>query len=525
MAGARSQAVIAPNGWAIGGEAIDVHNPATGAAVVSVQCVDAAALAELARHGRAAQAGWAGLGFSGRGAVLGRIRRWLSDNATRVSDTLNSETGKTYEDATHHELAYTLSALSFWARKGPRYLAERRFLARSPLVPGRRLVTRYVPRGLVGVIGPWNFPLLNSFGDCIPALVAGNSVILKPSELTPLTSLLMAEVAAECGMPDGVFQVAPGAGETGAALVDLVDFVMFTGSIATGRKVALRAAETLTPLTLELGGKDALVVLGGADLERAANVAVYYAMINAGQTCVSIERVYAEAAIYDDFIAKLVEKVAALRCGEPGGPGSVEIGAITDERQLATIEAHVDDALAKGARALVGGKRVAGRGRFYEPTLLVDVDHTMSCMTDETFGPTLPVMRVADADDAVRLVNDSRYGLGAAVFARDADEGERVARRLQVGAVCVNDAAINYFALEAPLGGIKESGLGVRHGAEGIRKFCSQQTILIAPRWMPSREPHMFPSARMSKALARLPKLLYGRTGSAAGDGQQVDDS
>jgi len=146
-------------------------------------------------------------------------------------------------------------------------------------------------------------------------------------------------------------------------------------------------------------------------------------------------------------------------------------------------------------------------------------------MTDETFGPTLPVMRVADADDAVRLVNDSRYGLGAAVFARDADEGERVARRLQVGAVCVNDAAINYFALEAPLGGIKESGLGVRHGAEGIRKFCSQQTILIAPRWMPSREPHMFPSARMSKALARLPKLLYGRTGSAAGDGQQVDDS
>jgi acyl-CoA reductase-like NAD-dependent aldehyde dehydrogenase len=325
----------------------------------------------------------------------------------------------------------------------------------------------------------------------------------------------MAEAGAECGIPDAVFQVAPGGGETGAALVDLVDFVMFTGSIATGRAVALRAAQTLTPVSLELGGKDALIVLDGADLERAANVAVFYAMMNSGAACVSLERVYAESTIYSEFTAKLAEKVAALRYGAPHGPGSVDVGAITDERQLDTIEAHVADALAKGARLLAGDRRGERSGRFFEPTLLVDTDHTMACMNEETFGPTLAVMRVADEDAAVALLNDSRYGLGAAVFARDAAEGERVARRLAVGAVCVNDAAINYFALEAPMGGVKQSGLGVRHGPDGIRKFASQQTILITPRWMPRREPQMYAySAWMTKLIGRWLKLLYGRRAS-----------
>jgi acyl-CoA reductase-like NAD-dependent aldehyde dehydrogenase len=491
---------------------IDVYNPATGAYVASVPCVDGEALTAFAQQGREVQPAWAELGFAGRAALLGRARHWLADNSARVIETLISETGKAYEDAQNLELAYALGALSFWARKAPEYLADQRATSYSPLVPGRRLLTRYIPRGLVGVIGPWNYPLINSFGDCIPALAAGNSVILKPSELTPLTSLLLADGLAQSGVPDGVFQVAPGGGETAAALVDLVDFVMFTGSIATGRKVALRAAERLTPVSLELGGKDAMVVLAGSDLERAANAAVFYAMINGGQTCVSIERVYAESAIYDEFVSKLALKVAAVRCGEPGGPGTVDVGAITDPRQLATIDAHVADAAAKGARVLVGGKQLDGPGRFYEPTLIVDADHTMACMTDETFGPTLAVMRAADADDAVRLVNDSRYGLGAAVFARDGEEGERLARRLQVGAVCVNDAAINYFAFQAPMGGAKDSGLGVRHGADGIRKFCDQQTVLTTPRWMFRREPQMYPySARMTRLLGRALKLVYGR--------------
>lgn len=491
---------------------IEVRNPATGELLASVPALDATALAALAARARAAQPQWAELGFDGRARVLRRMQRWLLDNAERVIETIVSETGKAYEDAQLLELGYAVSALSFWSRHASDYLDERRFFAHTPLIAGRRLITRYAPRGLVGIIGPWNFPLLNSFGDAIPALAAGNSVLLKPSELTPLTSLLVAEGLRACELPDGVFAVATGAAETGEALIDLVDFVMFTGSTATGRKVAVKAAQALTPCALELGGKDALIVLEGAPLERAANVAVYYGMLNAGQSCISLERVYAEASIYDELLAKVLAKVQRLRVGEPRGPGAVEIGAISSPRQLEIIESHVADALARGASVPVGGHRLPGPGTFFEPTVLVDVDHTMRCMTEETFGPTLPVMKVADADQAVALVNDSRMGLGAAVFAADLARGEAIARRLSVGAVCVNDAAVNYFALEAPMGGTKESGIGVRHGPEGIRKFTSAQTILLTPRLMLRREPQMYPYTKASAPLVRrLLTALYRR--------------
>jgi acyl-CoA reductase-like NAD-dependent aldehyde dehydrogenase len=363
------------------------------------------------------------------------------------------------------------------------------------------------------VIGPWNYPLTNSFGDCIPALAAGNCVILKPSEITPLTSMLMAEGLRECGLPEDVLQIATGRGETGAAVVEEVDMIMFTGSTATGRKVAEAAARRLIPASLELGGKDPMIVLSDADLERAANFATYYAMQNAGQTCISIERVYVEEPVYDEFVAKVSEKVRALRVGVPRGPGSVEVGAITFPPQLETIEDHVSDAVEKGAHVLVGGHRAkSDGGRFYEPTVLVDVDHTMKIMTEETFGPTLPIMKVADADEAVRLANDSPYGLGSSVFTRDTERGEQIARLLQTGAANVNDAMINYTVLELPMGGAKASGLGSRHGAGGIRKYCSQQAIVITPRLALKREPHMYPyKSRTSRLLAGFFKLMYGR--------------
>jgi acyl-CoA reductase-like NAD-dependent aldehyde dehydrogenase len=491
---------------------IEVRNPASGELLATVPTLEGPALAALAASGRAAQPQWAAIGFDERARVLQRMQRWLLDNAERVIETIVSETGKAYEDAQLLELGYGVSALSFWSRHASDYLSERRSLARTPLIAGRRLLTRYAPRGLVGVIGPWNYPLLNSFGDAIPALAAGNSVLLKPSELTPLTSLLVAEGLRACELPDGVFAVATGGAKTGEELIDLVDFVMFTGSTATGREVAVRAAQSLTPCSLELGGKDALIVLEGASLERAANVAVYYGMLNSGQSCVSLERVYAQASIYDELLAKIVAKVRALRVGQPNGPATVEVGAITSERQLEIIESHVADALAKGASVAVGGHRRPGPGWYFEPTVLVDVDHTMSCMIEETFGPTLPVMKVADADQAVALVNDSRMGLGAAVFAGNLERGEAIARRLAVGAVCVNDAAVNYFALEAPMGGVKESGIGVRHGPEGIRKYCTTQTILLTPRLMLRHEPQMYPNTKSSAALVRrLLQILYRR--------------
>jgi acyl-CoA reductase-like NAD-dependent aldehyde dehydrogenase len=497
---------------------LTLTSPATGGELAGVEVPGPEELAALVARGREAQPAWAALEPSARAAVLNRLRRWLLDHSDRVIETLGAETGKAYEDALFLELAYVLSALAFWARHAGRYLADERRLARSPLVLGRRLVTRHLPRGLVVVIGPWNYPLINSFGDAVPALAAGNSVILKPSELTPLTSLLVAEALAECGLPDGVFAVAPGDGETAAALIDAADFVMFTGSIETGRKVAERAAHTLTPFALELGGKDAMIVLAGANLDRAAACAAHYATINSGQTCISIERAYVEDAVYDEFAAKLESRFAALRTGPPAGPGSVDIGAITSPAQLEVIERHVADARRRGARIVTGGERIDSPGRFYPPTLILDADHTMACMTEETFGPTLALMRVASADEAVERLNDSRYGLGAAVFAGAGERAEQIARRLRVGAVCVNDAAINYFALEAPMGGMKESGVGVRHGLDGIRKFTQPQTILITPRWFPRREPHMHPySARTTALLARGLRALYRRRGSVNG--------
>jgi acyl-CoA reductase-like NAD-dependent aldehyde dehydrogenase len=440
-----------------------------------------------------------------------RAQKWLIDNHKRVIQTIVSETGKSWEDAQVAELSYGAAAFGFWAKNAEKYLADERVRSSSLLVKGKKLLLRYQPLGLVGVIGPWNYPLTNSFGDCIPALMAGNAVILKPSEITPLTSLLMAEALWECGMPEHVFQVATGYGPTGAALVDHVDMIMFTGSTATGKKVMAKAAETLTPVSLELGGKDPLIVLRDADLERAANVAVYWSMQNSGQTCISIERVYVEEPVYDEFVAKVTAKVRALRQGVPGGPGSVEVGAMTFPPQIDTVERHVNDAVAKGAKVLVGGKRREGPGRFFEPTVLVDVTHDMDCMREETFGPTLPIMKVRDAEEAIRLANDSPYGLGGSVFSKDVRRGEEVARRVQSGTVSVNDAVIGYSALELPMGGAKASGLGSRHGAGGIRKYTSQQAILIS-RLHPKRDPHMFPyTAKGTQRLMKLFGFLWGR--------------
>jgi acyl-CoA reductase-like NAD-dependent aldehyde dehydrogenase len=308
-----------------------------------------------------------------------------------------------------------------------------------------------------------------------------------------------------------VFIVAAGGGDVGAEMIDHVDAVMFTGSTEVGKKVMERAAKTLTPVGLELGGKDPMLVLADADLERAANAAVHYSMQNGGQTCISVERVYVEEPAYDEFVGKVESKLRALRQGVPGDPGSVDIGAVTSPPQVDLIDGHVRDAVAKGARAVVGGHRGSGPGDFYEPTLLLDVDHSMECMTEETFGPTLPVMKVRDAEEGVRLANDSPYGLQASVWTKDTAKGERLARMIEAGVVCVNDAQINYVALELPMGGWKESGLGARHGADGIRKYTKRQALLVT-RFAPKRELHMLPyKARTTKFLGRLLGLVYGR--------------
>jgi acyl-CoA reductase-like NAD-dependent aldehyde dehydrogenase len=491
---------------------IPVENPATGEVIATVPALSAKDVKALVARARAAQPAWEALGFEERGRIMRRMQKWVTDNADRIVRTIVSETGKTYEDALLAEVMYCANAFGFWAKEAPEYLADEHVKSSNPFAKGKKLVVRYAPVGVVGVIGPWNFPLTNSFGDCIPALAAGNAAVLKPAQITPLTSLLMEEGLRACGLPEGVFQVATGSGrETGSALIDEVDFVMFTGSTETGISVMERAARTLTPVGLELGGKDPMIVLSDADLERAANAAAYYSMNNGGQVCISVERVYVEESVYDDFVSRVTEKVRGLRQGVPTGPGTVDVGAMINPPQIEIVDAHVRDAVAKGARVLTGGKRADGPGAFYEPTVLVDVDHSMACMTEETFGPTLPIMKGRDEDEALRLANDSPFGLQASVWTKDVHRGEQIARRVQAGAVCVNDAQVNYTTLELPMGGWKTSGLGSRHGAGGIRKYTKQQTLLVT-RFAGKKDPHMFPyTARKTRLLGRLVKLMYGR--------------
>jgi len=510
MATVDQQATTSTNGSG-NGHTIAVDNPATGQTIGHVPDMSADQVAEVVARAREVQPAWAALGFDQRARLMYELRSWLIANRQRVLDTIISETGKAREDAFIPEVMFTADSLGFWAKNAPKFLADERVRTHSPLLLGKKMFVRYKPFGVVGIIGPWNYPLTNGFGDCIPALMAGNAVVIKPSEVTPLSSLLIAEGIREAGFPENVFQVATGQGGTGAALVDHVDCVMFTGSTKTGKKVMERAAQTLTPVSLELGGKDPMVVLRDADVERAANAAVYYAMSNSGQICQAVERVYVEEPIYDDFVNRVVEKTRALRQGEPGRPGEVEVGAMTWPPQVDLVESHVNDAVEKGATVRVGGKRREGRGDFFEPTVLTDVDHSMTIMVEETFGPTLPIMKVRDEEEAIQLANDSRYGLNSSVWTKDIDKGERLASRIEAGSTCVNDCVVNYAAQELPFGGVGESGIGVRHSAKGIQKYCKTQSILVT-RMGTKREPHMFPySPRMSKVMEKAVVLMYGR--------------
>ncbi len=502
--GSEAETVVAGAGNGRSAGVLTVENPATGRAAGEVPSLGREETLGLVRRARAAQPEWEALGFRGRGDLLRDMRKWLVSNRSRAIRTLCDENGKAYEDA-QGELVYCADALGFWAKRASKWLADERERPHSPLLYGRKLINRYVPYGVVGVIGPWNYPLINNFGDAIPALMAGNSVVLKPASITPMSSLLMAEGMREVGVPEDVFLVATGAGGTvGSALVESVDMLHFTGSTDVGRRLMQEGAKRLLPVTLELGGKDPMVVLRGANVERAANAAVWGALQNAGQTCISVERVYVEGDAYEPFVAKVVEKVKRLRQGPPAGPGQVDVGAMTSSEQVEVIEEHLRDAVEKGARIETGGTLRAGAGRFFEPTVLTNVDHSMKIMREETFGPTLPIMRVQNEEEAIRLANDSTMGLDASVFADHLDHAERVARRIQSGAVIVNDTLTNYLAMEIPIGGIKESGVGARHGKIGIQKYCRRQSLVVTRLGL-DREIYHFP---YTKAAAKLTDVL-----------------
>jgi len=456
---------------------IPVTNPATGARLAEYPVADREAVAAAVARAREAQPRWAALGFAERGRILRKVRDRFVDEKDRICDVVSGETGKPRHDVITNELLFLCDAIGFWSKRAGKYLADEP--ARPHLLKNKRVYVSYTPHGVVGIIGPWNFPFNLTIGEAIPALMAGNAVVIKPSEVTPGSAALGAELAQAAGLPAGVLQVVTGYGETGQHLIECADMICFTGSVATGRKVAERCGQLLKPVTLELGGKDPMIVLGDADLERASSACVYGGLVNAGQVCISVERVYVEASVYDTFVGKVVDKVRQVRQGPPDA-GVVEVGSMTFPPQIEKVERHVQDAVARGAKVLAGGKRRTDLpGLYFEPTVLVDVDHDMDVMRDETFGPVIPIMRVRDEEEAIRLANDSRYGLDASVWTRDLARGARVARRVQSGAVCVNDVLVNYAVTEVPMGGWKESGIGYRHGPGGIRKFCAQQSVVI----------------------------------------------
>ena len=459
---------------------------------------------------RGNQPAWEALGPAGRGEWVGRLRDWLFDNDERLAELLQRETGKPWQEATL-EVPGAIDLLEYYRKRAKGFLADSHPRPHSLLTASKRLTITYRPYPVVGVICPWNNPVLLALADAVPALLAGATVAIKPSELTPLaTREIVRGWREDLSAPD-VLECLTGAGATGAALVDEADFIQFTGSTRTGRKIAQRAAERLIPYSLELGGKDAMIVLADADLERAANAAVWGAMFNSGQACTSVERVYVEAPVYDEFVALVAGRVRGLR-QRPGGRFDADIGALSSQAQLAIVERHVSEALANGACALVGGKRADAPGPCFEPTLLVDVEPSMSCMREETFGPTLPVMKVKDVQEAIRHANDSSYGLSASVWTRDRARGEQIARRLEVGAVNVNDMFANIFALPIPQGGWKESGVGARlGGAHGIRKYCHPQSVTTT-RLAPRSELLWYPYTALKGTLfLRVTRFLFAR--------------
>ncbi|HYY01396.1 MAG TPA: aldehyde dehydrogenase family protein [Mycobacterium sp.] len=484
--------------------------PATGQVVGSVPVATSVEVAAVAARLRAAQPSWQQLGVAGRARWLGKWRDWLLDHTDELLTVLQLETGKSWGD-TNVEIA-AVHIINYWIDKAGEFLADETVRPYGAANAAKKLTISYEPYPLVGVITPWNTPLSMPLLDIPAALMAGCAVLSKPSEFTPLSWKIAVDGWKEIGAPD-VLDVVNGFGPTGVALVDLVDYVMFTGSGNTGRRIAVAAAQRLIPCSLELGGKDAMIVCADADIDRAADGAVWGAFAYTGQVCISVERVYVEEPVYDEFVGKLVAKTSQLRQGmDSGHDFSCDVGSMTTAQQLAIVSDHVDDAVSKGARVLVGGKSGDPTGLFYQPTVLVDVDHDMRCMREETFGPTLPVMKVRDAAEAIEKANDSELGLSGSVWTKDKNKAMALARKMNTGSVNINNVITNALQFPVPIEGWGDSGVGSRSGgAAGIRKYCRTKSI-VAERIAMKKEPLWYPyGPTKGKLLGAVVRMMSAR--------------
>ena len=453
-------------------------NPATGEVIGTYACATVDEVHAAAEAARKAQPAWAALGVRKRVAILRKFRKLLNEQTLEVAELISREVGKPVAEAIVSELMVVQDAAEFAARSAVEVLREEPVPHSNVAMKTKRGRLVHEPHGVIGIIAPWNYPFSIPSTETLSALVLGNAVVLKPSELTPACGLKLQALLHEAGVPRDVMQVVLGEGPVGAALVDSrIAKIVFTGSVATGRRVGVAAAQRLLPCVLELGGKDPFIVRHDADLDVASSGAVWGAFMNAGQTCLSVERCYVHKSVFEKFVQMCVEKTQALKVGV-GLDRETDVGPMIDGRQLKIVEEQVADAVAKGAKILTGGKRLANLGpNFFAPTVLTGVTAEMKLLREETFGPLLPIIPFENDEEAIALANGSEFGLAASIWTKDRKRGEAMAERIEAGTVMVNDAIAGFAICEAPHGGFKDSGMGRTHGLMGMRELVRSRYI------------------------------------------------
>ena len=484
-------------------------NPATGAPLGEVPDLDAEQVRAAIERARAAQREWGKVPLEQRCKRVLKFAEVLMARADEVIDLLVAEAGKTRLEALGMEVVVVADIARYFCKHAPEMLAPEPIPLH--LLKHRASYLHFTPRGVIGIIAPWNFPFSIPIGETVMSLIAGNGVVLKPSEVTPLIALKARELIVAADLPPELFQVVTGRGPTGAALIDGgIDYCVFTGSVATGKKVAAACGERLIGCTLELGGKAPAIVCDDADLDRAAQAITWGGFANSGQVCASVERVYATEAVHDALVERIVAHAKTLRQGNAASD-DVDVGAMSWDRQVEHVEKIVQQAVASGAKVETGGARGPAEGLFFQPTVLTDCKQDMDVMRKEIFGPVIPIMRVRDEEEAIRLANDSHLGLLAYVFTKDKERGKRIAERVEAGTVMINDVLNTYACPETPWGGVKQSGIGRTHSVHGLRDLCETRHV-NHDRISMAREVWWYPYKPSTfRALLRGAKLLFGK--------------
>lgn len=447
---------------------MQAQNPANQELLAQVQEFSKDQVVSYVKQAKAAQSDWAKLDLAVRQQALQRLHKIIYQNLEGLAELISQESGKPKFEAMSHDLLPALDLISYYNKKASKILKKRQICLGKWNFLGHRSSLIYTPYGVVGVIAPWNFPFSIPLGSIVPALLAGNAVVFKPSELASLVGKKIGELVYQAGVPENIFLVATGKGETGEALLSAgVDKIVFTGSVATGKKIMAACAQTLTPVSLELGGKDPMLVFDDADLDVASSAAVWGAFCNAGQVCASIERVYVQDSVAEKFTNLVVAKTKKLRLRSEF-QSDFDIGAIVSAAQLQKIKVQVEEAKAQGAKILCGGNIIQTKGYFFAPTVITNLDHRFAIMKEETFGPVLPIMTFTNDEEAIRLANDSLYGLSAYVWTRDLRRGQLMAEKISAGTVNVNSSVFTHALPQVPWGGVKQSGMGRTHGEWGL---------------------------------------------------------